>query len=252
MPKILIWPFIILQVATVAAIVLFLRMLLYRQLETGMKRIKKIDQENLKKEAVLNEKVERMNREYEEKMIKAEQEAALLVSSAKEDIKKMRSFERMKAKEEAKKIIANALQEREKVLKGAKSEVRGKAVDFAVVLLKHVFSEKELSALRSDAAEEAMDDLLSSDNVRKLLGKGEDIEVTTADELTDKAKEHVQKVIDRHGGSGAKVKFTIDASVLGGLVLRIGESVIDGGIARRIDNAAMELKDEMGSGAYDM
>ena len=65
MPTILIWPFIVLQVATVAAIILFLRMLLHKQLEMGMKRIKRLDQENLNKEVILNEKLEQLNREYE-------------------------------------------------------------------------------------------------------------------------------------------------------------------------------------------
>ena len=50
----LIWPLVILQIATVAAIIFLLRVFFYRQLDIGMKKIRRLDQENLKKEADLN------------------------------------------------------------------------------------------------------------------------------------------------------------------------------------------------------
>jgi F-type H+-transporting ATPase subunit delta len=246
MPTILIWPFIVLQVATVAAIILFLRMLLHKQLEMGMKRIKRLDQENLNKEVILNEKLEQLNREYEEKIKKAEEEAKILVNEAKDDIKKMRDAERLKAKEETKKIIANALREKEKVLEGAKRAVHRKAADFAAVILKRIFSESDLSALRGNVTKEIIPAVFESDKVSRLLKKNGDVEVITADKLTDEEKEHILKMIKKHGGGKEEVRFTVDEDVLGGLILKIGESIIDGGIAHRINKAAMEVKDEIG------
>lgn len=242
----LIWPFIILQVATVVAIVLFLRMLLHRQLEIGMRRIKNLDQENLKKEVKLNAELEKLNKEYDAKIEDARRQADILVNTAKEDAKKMRDSEREKAKEEAKRIIASALQEKEKALKEAGKTVYARAVDFAVMILKRVFSEGELSGLRGAVTKEVIAGLFESDSVRELVEKSKGAaEVVTADKLTAKDEEYILKTIEKEAKEKAKVKFIVDKDVLGGLVLKIGKSVIDAGLVCRINKAAAEIKDEI-------
>ena len=138
MPASFIGPFIVLQIATVIAIVMFLRMLLHKQLEIGLKRIKKMDQDNLEKEDMLNSKVQKLNEEYEKKMEDAERQSDALIGMAKDDSKKLREEERNKAKEEAKKIIASALEERDRITHQTKSEISRKSIGFSVKILKQI------------------------------------------------------------------------------------------------------------------
>ncbi len=242
---ILIGPFIVLQVATVVAILLFLRVLLHRQLEMGMQRIKRLDKENLEKEAELNDKMEKLTREYDARIDAAQKEAVAMIESAKEDSKRMRDAERVKAKEESKKIIANALEEKEKIMKSAQREIYKKAVEFSIEMLKRMFSRPELASFRSKISDDVIDDLLKSDNVKALFKKDVVIEVITSDELAPGAKERIIKAVEGEAGPGANIKFTIDKEMLGGLVLKAGESIIDGGIAHRVSKAALELREEM-------
>ena len=190
-------PFVILQVATVIAIVMFLRVLLHKQLEVGLKRIKKIDQENLKKEMGLNEKLAKLDKEYVEKIESAEKQADLLLRMAKEDGKRIREEDREKAKEEARKIIASALQEKERVRNLVKSEIREKAVDFAVDLVKRVFSNKEMMDIKTKSVKKAILDLMEAKNVTTLIIKNKKIEIITADKFSQKDKDQIRGYIEK-------------------------------------------------------
>jgi len=241
----LIIPFVLLQIATVVAIVLFLRMLLHKQLEAGLLRIRKLDKENLTKEAELNEKIEKNAKEYGAKIAEAEREAIKIINSAKEETKQMRDTARLRAKEEAKRIIASSMQEKEKVLKEARREIERKAIDLASLLLRHIFSDRDLAGLRCEISKEVIETLVASDNVRVLISANKNIEITTADKLNKQDEEYIEKVIKKNTNEKTKVEFNIDKNVLGGLVLKIGESIVDGGIAYRLHKAVLEMKEEI-------
>jgi len=241
----LIIPFILLQVATVVAIVLFLRMLLHKQLEVGLVRIKKLDKENLAKEAELNDRIEKITKEYGAKISEAEKEAASIINAAKENSKGMRDNARQRAKEEAKRIIASSMQEKEKVMKEAKREIARQAVDSAALILRHVFSDEELEELRCGISKEVIETLVEADNVRLLISKNKDVEIVTADKLSKQDEEYILKVIKKNSDKEKNVLFSVDKNILGGLVLKIGESIIDGGIAYRLHKAALEMKEEI-------
>jgi len=241
----LIIPFVLLQIATVVAIVMFLRMLLHKQLEMGMTRIKKLDKENLSKETDLNDKLEKVDKDYGAKIKEAEKQANEIISIAKESSKKMRDTTRTRAKDEAKRIISSAIQEKDKVVKEARREIHRKAVDTAVLILNNVFSEGELSGLRCRISKDVIETLLKSKNVQVLIEKNSDVEIITADKLTKEDEAGIEKLIEGSVGEKKNVKFRVDQTVLGGLVLKIDESIIDGGIAYRIHKAAISMKEEI-------
>lgn len=241
----LIIPFVLLQIATVVAIVLFLRMLLHKQLEVGLRRIKKLDKENLAKEADLNDRIEKIAKEYGVKITEAEKEAAEITSAAKENSKQVRDNARQRAKEEAKRIISSSMREKEKVMKEANREIARQAIDSAALILRHVFSDEELSGLRCEISKEVIETLVEADNVRALVSKNKNMEIITADKLSKQDEEHILKAIKKDSKEEKKVLFSVDENVLGGLILKIGESIIDGGIAYRLQKAALEMKEEI-------
>lgn len=238
-------PFIILQIATVIAIILFLRMLLHKQLNIGLKRLQRLDQENVKKEAQLNDRLQSLDKEYKIKLAEAQRRAELIIDAAKEEAKKMREDERLKAKEETKKVIASAHQEKERVLKEAKEEVFNKGVDFSTLILKRVFSEDELRDFRLRVSKNVVKFLIDSKEVDELLKKNVNVEVITADPVTTDDKKYILKTMDDKTNKKAKVKFTVDKKILGGLILKIGERIIDGSIAYRVNKAALEAREEL-------
>jgi len=241
----LMWSFIILQVAAVVAIMFFIRMLLHKQLTAGMKRIQNVDQANLKKESDLGEKEVRLEETYRAKMAQAQQQAQAIVAAAKEDIKAMQEEERVKSKEESKKVIANALREKEKMLKDAEYETVNKAIDFSKKILKELFSDDEVRALRYSSVKSLLQKLISSRQVAELIENSSQIEIITTDAVSDADKKHISEFIEGKTKEDTELIFSVDTDVLGGLILKIGEQIVDSSIAYRVSKIAATLREEL-------
>ena len=71
--------------------------------------------------------------------------------------------------------------------------------------------------------------------------KGESAEVTSALPLTDGEQEAVKKDVLTKVGAQA-VSFRVDPSILGGLVIKVGDKVMDGSVAGKLDGLRQNLK----------
>lgn len=239
----LMWPFIILQIATVVAIVLFLRSLLHKQLEIGLKRIQKLDQENLKKNTELSKGLEELDKKRETALADAEHKAKVMLEKAQEEEKKMREDERIKAKEEAKKIIAGAIQQKDKMLKETEYEVFNKGIDLSIHILERVFSDSELKGFSCKISKEIIDFLTGSEQAERFLKEKHDLEVVSAEALGNEEKKRITTAIKSKSGGNTKVTFTVDKNILGGIALKTGEQILDASIAYRVNKAALSLRE---------
>ncbi len=64
-----------------------------------------------------------------------------------------------------------------------------------------------------------------------------DVEVTTAVELSDELRRRLAVTASRYAGRTARLIEKVDAELLGGLVLKIGDRKIDSSLARQIHDA---------------
>jgi len=236
-------PFIILQVASVVAIIVFLRILLRKQLETGYKRIQMLDQSNLRKETSLNDRRKQLDAEYKTRMAEAEERTQVMIEKVKEDIKKMREDERVKIKDEAKRTIASALQQKEQVLKESERLIFSKGIDLATVIVKQMFSDEGLKGLRSKLSKEVVNALVDSGQVKESLKTNKSVSVISADALGTEDKKTITEKINKVSDGKVKIQFSVDKGTGGGLVFKIGDKIIDGSLAYRINKAAREIKE---------
>ncbi len=71
---------------------------------------------------------------------------------------------------------------------------------------------------------------------------GASAEVISALPLTDKEQKTVRKdIIDKMGDS-ASISFRVDPSILGGLIIRVGDKVLDGSVAGKLDELRQNLR----------
>ena len=61
-------------------------------------------------------------------------------------------------------------------------------------------------------------------------------EVRSAVPLDDATVERLAAALGRATGKSVEVKVIVDESVIGGIVARVGDTVIDGAIARRVES----------------
>ena len=71
--------------------------------------------------------------------------------------------------------------------------------------------------------------------------KHEVAEVRSAVPLTKEQQDKLAKALSKSTGKQVEVKVVVDESVLGGLVARIGDTVIDGTVRHRLD----QLREQM-------
>ena len=72
--------------------------------------------------------------------------------------------------------------------------------------------------------------------------KGDIVEVTSALPLTESEQATVKKDIFSKTGGSPTINYRIDPSILGGLVVKVGDTVLDGSVTGQLQNLKQNLK----------
>jgi F-type H+-transporting ATPase subunit b len=167
---------------------------------------------------------------------KVVREATERAASAGKDVKAAAEAEAVKAREVA---IAEAEIERNRILGDLRGQVATLAIAAANKLIGEALDEKKQFVL--------IDEFFSGVRSGKVVVlddvnfKGESADVTSALPLTDKEQDIVRKgVLDKVGAKA--ITFRVDPSILGGLVLKVGDKVLDASVAGKLEGLSQSLK----------
>jgi F-type H+-transporting ATPase subunit delta len=69
-------------------------------------------------------------------------------------------------------------------------------------------------------------------------------EVTSAAELTVPQKTQLHQTLERLTGQKIQAKYSLDAALLGGAVVRIGDTIYDGSVRNRLNQMRARLAAE--------
>jgi len=157
-------------------------------------------------------------------------EATDRAATAGKDVKAAAEADAVKARESA---IAEAQIERNRILGDLRGQVASLAIAAANKLVGEALDEKKQRAL--------LDEFFSGVKSGKVVVvegsfKG-DAEVTSALPLTSAEQEAVKKNFD-----AKEITFKIDPAILGGLVVKIGDKVLDGSVAGKLEGLRQSLK----------
>ncbi len=162
---------------------------------------------------------------------KVVQEASDRAASAGKDVKAAAEAEAAKAREAA--LVETEL-ERNRILGDLRGQVASLAIAAANKLVGEALDEKKQRAL--------LDEFFSGVKSGKVVVvdgefKGESAEVTSALPLTSDEQETVKKSFD-----AKEVNFKVDPGILGGLVVQIGDKILDGSVAGKLEGLRQNLK----------
>jgi len=162
---------------------------------------------------------------------KVVREATERATSAGKDVKAAAEAEAAKAREAA---MAEAELERNRILGDLRSQVASLAIAAANKLVGEALDEKKQRAL--------LDEFFSGVKAGKVVVvdgefKGDAAEVTSALPLTGDEQEAVKKTF-----STKDVTFKVNPAILGGLVVKIGDKVLDGSVAGKLEGLRHSLK----------
>ncbi len=186
----------------------------------------------------------------------AEAEANKIIAEAKAQVTREVSEASGKADKTAKDIIAQADAEAVKI--------RAASVEEAAAEKERILHELrgQIAALAMAATQKLVGETLDKNRQHALIqeffsgvksGKveiledftlpGSSAEVTSALPLTSDEQETVKKdVLARMGERQATVAFKVDPAILGGLVIKVGDKVLDGSVSGQLDNLRQNLR----------
>ena len=157
-------------------------------------------------------------------------------AAAGRDVKKAAEAEAAKLIESAK---AEAELERNRILGDLRGQVAALAISAANKLVGEALDEKKQHAL--------INEFFSGVKSGKVVVlndadfKGDTAEVTSALPLSQEEEAAVKQDILSRVGAQA-VSFRIDPSILGGLVIKVGDKVLDGSVSGRLEGLRQSLK----------
>ncbi len=176
----------------------------------------------------------------------AETEAAKIVADAQAEASKVVRESSQRAEEVARDIKAAA----EKVASEAANVARAGVEEEQAALLGEVRG--QIAVLAMSATQKLLGENLDEKRQRALIdeffsgvkdGKVEvadgsegDAVVTSALPLTDGEKKSVESTVK------GSIEFKVDPSILGGLVIRIGDKVLDGSVANKLETLRQSVK----------
>lgn len=182
-------------------------------------------------------------KEAEGIIVKAQQEAGRIVREATERAEQVAKEVKEEAQAEIAAMKEAAAEEAEQAKNEVLAELRGQVAALALAAAQKVIGEA-LDEKRQRALIDEFFSGVKSGKVVLLEGEkvsGESAQVTSALPLTEKEQETVRKDLAAMLGKDSQIEFRVDPGILGGLVFRIGDKVLDGSVAGKLESLRQSL-----------
>lgn len=173
----------------------------------------------------------------------AERDAQRLIDQRRAEANKLLEEGRIRGEEQARAVVADAQREAETI----RSKARADAEEERNVLLGEVRS--QVAQLAIAAAErliqQSLDEKKSHSVIADFFAKpavsiespGATVEVTSALPLTDAEKKQLTTLTN-----AKEITYRVDPSILGGLILRSGDRVVDASVRNNLQTLAVQMR----------
>jgi F-type H+-transporting ATPase subunit b len=235
--------YLLVQIFNFAIIFVILRAWVYKPILGLLEQRREAIAQGLEDARVAAEARENAEQDAEKIMSEAQLEASHIVREATERAEQQRREIIAEAEAEASERREEALEEVERERERILSEVRGQVAALAMAAAQKLIGES-LDQQRQRALIGEFFSGVKSGKVVVLEGErmaGASAVVTSALPLTEQEKESVKEDILSKLGEHATVTFRVDPSILGGLVVRVGDKVLDGSVAGRLEEMRQRL-----------
>ena len=175
----------------------------------------------------------------------AQADANRRIAEATERAEKVAGEMRAAADEERVKLLASAredaAQERNRILADLRGQVAALAIAAANKVIGSALDEQRQHALIQEFFSGVRGGKFTVLDTETISGGAASVEVTSALPLTTDEQEAVRRDIVARLGGSPSVVFRVDPNILGGIVIRVGDKVIDASVAGRLEGLRASL-----------
>lgn len=236
--------YLIVQIINFAILLVVLRAWVYKPLMGMMQKRHEAIEKGLEDARVAAEARENAEKDAAAIITEAQSKTAQMIreatekaESANREIKASSEAELAKARESA---LAEIAIERDRLLSDLRGQVTTLAIAAAQKLIGEALDEKRQHAL--------VDEFFSGVKNGKVVVldnadvKGATAEVTSALPLSDAEQASIKKDLLAKLGSDADVTFKVNPGILGGLIIRVGDRMVDGSVSGQLQALQQSLQ----------
>jgi F-type H+-transporting ATPase subunit b len=235
-------PFLLSQIVNFLILFLALRFLLWKPMLKMLNERKQRIAQGLEDAEQARRDRERAQAEYEERIKQARQEREEILARAAEEGEQARAETLAQARAQAERIVAEGKETVERERQQMLAELRSQVATLSIAAANKLIGE----ALDEQRQRRLIDEFFSGIKAgRVVVLEEQEIEqakagevtatVTSALPLTDEEKAVVSGGLAEQLGQEPAIEFKVDPVVLGGLIIRVGDKVIDGSVGGRLE-----------------
>jgi len=236
--------YLLVQILNFAIIFVVLRVWVYKPILGLLERRRERIAQGLEDARVAAEARANAEKEAQAILGRAQADANQKVRESAERAEQVAREIHAAAEKDAAAVRAAAAGEAEQARSAALGELRGQVAALAIAAAQKLIGES-LDEKRQRHLVEEFFSGIKDGRVLVLEGEalqGASAEVTSALPLTEAEQATVSKQLAKPLGAGASLSFRVDPAILGGLVIRVGDKVIDGSVAGKLEGLRQSLR----------
>jgi F-type H+-transporting ATPase subunit b len=235
--------YVVVQIVSFLVMLVILRAWVYKPVLNMLENRRKTIAQGLEDARVAEEARANAEKEAEQILTKAQQDASERLREATARADEAAREIKAEAEREATEIRQTASAEAEQAKTHALGELRGQVAVLAIAAAQKIIGEA-LDERRQHALIEEFFSGVKEGKVTLMEGEtlsGTSAEVISALPLTSDEQETIRRDVIEKMGSGASISFRVDPSILGGLVIRVGDKVLDGSVSGKLQGLRQSL-----------
>ena len=235
--------YLFVQIFNFLIVLVVLRAWVYKPVVGLLQKRRETIAQGLEDARVAAEARENAEKEAESVVTAAQQEANTIVREATDRAEQAAGEVKAEAEKDAEAARQSALAEGEQLKNQALGEVRGQVAALAIAAAQKVINE----ALDEKRQQKLIDEFFSGlEGGKVIVLEGEQLEgqsatVTSALPLSDDETKRIENGLKDQLGGDAEVEFKVNPAILGGLVVRVGDKVVDGSVSGKLTSLEQSL-----------
>jgi F-type H+-transporting ATPase subunit b len=237
-------PFLLSQIINFLILFVALRFLLWKPLLQRIDERRQLLEKEKADAAALEEARAGIETERERALEQARREADGIIADARGQANTLQEQAVQEANQDGERIVAQAREEAEEERNRILGEMRGQVAALATAAAQRIIGES-LDEQRQRALVDSFFSGVREGQVdvlpEKMTGVAGPVIVTSAIPLTDAEKDIVRMELENRVGEEVALSFKVDPDVLGGLIVRAGDRVIDGSVVGQLERLQKSL-----------
>lgn len=193
------------------------------------------------KESQIKEELERAKQERLAEVEKGKVEAKRLAEAAKKETEILRSKVEEQARLESQKIISYGKEEVEKLRQELMANLKDQAVGLSIEMVQYTLTEKGKDNLQHQLIEELITDIDGLEKEKFTAKSNNNVSIISSFSLAENQRKRLLDVLTAKLGHAITVEEKIDPQIISGIIIQIGEFVIDGSLKNKLYKAVPYL-----------